>query len=471
MMKVKLISGFAAVLAISILSSVLATRYYLSHSFVQDAAPLKTVEVVYKNTPNYSPFIDLSDVARQSLHSVVYVLAYQKISGNLFSDGYRREKGSGVILSRDGYIVTNLHVIKDASFIEITLEDKREFVAEVIGSDATTDLALLKIEASDLRPLDLIDSDQIRVGEWVLAIGNPFGLQSTVTAGIISATSRNVDNYRSSDTESYIQTDAVINPGSSGGALISSNGQLVGICSIILSSTGNYEGMSFAVPSNIVKKVIDDLRQFGSVQRGQLGVTVTDVNAGIAHRHQLPSVEGVFITNVSKQSAADKAGITTNDIILSINDIPVNNNARFFEIINKYHPGDQLEVLLFRKGKKLHRKVILQNHLNTTEYLAIRSDRELKKLGIEVRDLSSEERKRLNKNGVLVVSVLKDSPIAETNMEPGYIIQFFNDEEVKSTQHLLSMIKSTDGDITVIGFYERYPGRWPYTFNNFTYEK
>lgn len=414
----------------------------------------------------YCPPDNFVKAAKKSTTSVVYIIAYQKVEGSVFSEGYTREKGSGVIVSDDGYIVTNHHVIKDADFIEITLEDKREFVAEVIGTDASTDLALLKIEASRLPHLIFANSDSLQVGEWILAVGNPFGLQSTVTAGIVSAKARNIDALRSNDIESFIQSDAVINPGSSGGALVNTDGLLMGICTAILSKSGSYEGLSFAIPSNLAQKVIIDLKQFGSVQRGKMGITLTNVTAEIAEQADLPKIKGVYINTVNLNSAAYKAGLTKHDIIYTLDSRELSNTSTFYEVINRYRPGDTISVGYYRSGQLRSCQVVLTNHLNTTDYIAIRSDKALKNIGIEIRDLNQKEQLRLNSKGIMVVSIAKGSTIAKTNMEPSFIIEYINDKKVNTAKELVEMLEQSSGDIKLVGFYERYPGIFPYTFTN-----
>lgn len=402
--------------------------------------------------------------AEKSTNSVVYIIAYNKVKGSVFSEGYTREKGSGVIISDDGYIVTNHHVIKDADFIEITLQDKREFVAQVIGTDESTDLALLKIESSKLPSLVFANSDSLMVGEWILAVGNPFGLQSTVTAGIVSAKARSIDALSKNDIESFIQSDAVINPGSSGGALVNTDGLLVGICTAIISSSGNYEGLSFAIPSNLARKVIIDLKQFGSVQRGNLGITVTDVDAQIADKYGLEVIEGVQIASVNLNSAAAASNLLKTDIILSIDNVTIDNSSEFYEQINRYRPGDQLQVEIYRRGRIMNFPITLRNHLNTTDYISVRSDKELKDIGIEIRDLNSIEKKRVQTSGIMVISISRGSKIAVTNMEPGFIVERVNDVDIESAQQFMNILKSESGEITLVGFYERYPGTFPYTF-------
>ena len=265
--------------------------------------------------------------------------------------------GSGVILSNDGYIVTNNHVIEDANEIEVVLNDKRTFTAKLIGTDPNTDLALLKIEATALPTIEIGNSDDLRVGEWVLAVGNPFNLTSTVTAGIVSAKARSI-NILNSDMkiESFIQTDAAVNPGNSGGALVNTQGQLVGINTAIASQTGSYAGYAFAIPTAIMQKVVADLRQYGTVQRALLGIRMLDITQQVKDQLSLESMEGVYVGEVISGSAADKAGMKAGDVIVQVDGRPINASSQLQEQIGRKNPGDQI-IILVRRG---HRSVSLQ---------------------------------------------------------------------------------------------------------------
>ncbi len=407
---------------------------------------------------------DFIYAAAKSKSSVVYITSYQKINKSRYKDEYRREKGSGVIISDEGDIVTNYHVIANADYIEITLEDKREYIAEVIGKDESTDLALLKIEAKGLPYLIFANSDSLQVGEWILAVGNPFGLQSTVTAGIVSAKARNIDALNKNDIESFIQSDAVINPGSSGGALVSSSGLLMGICTAIISKSGNYEGLSFFIPSNLARKVIVDLKEFGTVQRGKIGISISDVDADLARKVKLPFIKGVYINSINLNSAAAEAGFKKQDVITTLDKQTVNSSSEFYEELNRFRPGDEILIEYYRKGKFYNASLILRNYLNTTDYITVLNDKILRDLGMEIRDLNSIEKSRNKTEGVMVISVSKGSTIDKTKMEPGYIVEYFNNVKIKNAQEFLSLLKNTDKNITLRGFYERYPGVFPYSF-------
>jgi len=256
----------------------------------------------------------------------------------------------------------------------------------------------------------------------------------------------------------------VINPGSSGGALVNSDGALMGIFSAIISKSGNYEGLSFAIPSNLARKVIVDIKEFGAVQRGKIGITVTDVNADNAEMVNLPFIKGVMLTAVNLNSAAADAGLTKRDVITGVSGTEIASSAGFYETLNKYRPGDEIDITYYRKSRPYSTRITLRNYLNTTDYIAVRSDKVLRDIGIEVRNLNTKEIARVNSEGVYVISVSKGSTIDETNMEPGYIIEYFNDIRIKDAQELISLLKHTQGEVVVRGFYERYPDVYPYTF-------
>jgi len=291
---------------------------------------------------------DFVETARLAKDAVVNISVR---NGSAFSAS---SSGSGIIISSDGYIITNNHVIASGEEIEVTLPDKHSYKARLVGKDPTTDLALLKIEAYGLPTIPYGNSDDVQVGEWVLAIGNPYNLSSTVTAGIVSAKGRDINILNSLYAiESFIQTDAVVNPGNSGGALVNINGELIGVNSAIMSESGGYEGYSFAIPSNLVKKVIDDLKTYGEVQRAVLGVTILNVNDEIAKDFRLPSVEGVFIRDIIENSSAYKAGLRINDVIVGINGRKTASVPELQEQVALFRPGDVVSLQVMRNGKRM----------------------------------------------------------------------------------------------------------------------
>ena len=318
------------------------------------SVPQRRVEVA--NVPNFS------DAAESAVQAVVYVKVAQKANyqgGSLldlifgFPQTPRDQVGlgSGVIIRPDGYIVTNNHVIAGADVIEVTLENNKVYPAKLVGTDPATDIALIKIDAEDLPAIRMGNSDDLRLGEWVLAIGSPYDLRSTITAGIVSAKGRSMPNYDGQyRVESFIQTDAAVNPGNSGGALVNAAGDLVGINTSIISRTGSYTGYSFAVPVNIVSKVVDDFIEYGSVQRAMLGVSITDVTAQLANQANLTDIDGVYVMEVQRESPAEKGGIQKGDVIKEVNLNAVHNSAGLQEQISKLRPGEKAVVTVLREG-------------------------------------------------------------------------------------------------------------------------
>lgn len=288
---------------------------------------------------------DFISTSKRVTNAVVNITTYN-------NSGYPRANGSGVVYSSDGYIITNNHVVEESDWMEVTLSDKRKFRAKKIGSDRTTDLALIKIETSGLNSIQIGNSDQVQVGEWVLAVGNPFNLTSTVTAGIVSAKGRNLNIIDETySIESFIQTDAVVNPGNSGGALVNTQGELVGINTAILSETGGYEGYSFAIPSNLVRKVVRDFKDFGEVRRAVLGVVIGEVDGNLARRLDLPFVGGVYISEVNQNSSASAAGLRSGDIIVGINNKKITTVPELQEQVAQYRPGDTVNLRYYRNGR------------------------------------------------------------------------------------------------------------------------
>ncbi|MFN7116197.1 MAG: Do family serine endopeptidase [Saprospiraceae bacterium] len=399
--------------------------------------------------------------------SVVNIKTQQ--SGGSFdfwgSNSYGTSSGSGIIISADGYIVTNNHVIEEGTKIGVTLNDKREFEAELIGTDPSTDLALLKINAEKLPYMRFGNSDSLRVGEWVLAVGNPFNLESTVTAGIVSAKGRSIDILEGQDRiESFIQTDAAVNPGNSGGALVNTNGELIGVNTAIITRSGRYEGYSFAVPSNLVRKVIKDLRDYGVVQRGMLGVFIDKMTTERAKELGLDAIEGVYITRVSPGSGADDAGLQKGDVIIGINGVKTRTMPEMQEQVGRYRPGNTLNVEYYREGKKQIAKVLLKNKSNNTTIVASSDEEMLKDLGFDVQDLTADEIRRAGATGVKVVSIIRGSKIERTNMEPGFIITKVGDKKVNNVEEFIKILKSAKGKIMLEGVYEDYPGEYYYAF-------
>lgn len=371
-------------------------------------------------------------------------------------EGYFRSptqsSGSGVIVSDDGFIVTNNHVVENASNIEVVLNDNRTYLAKTIGTDPTTDLALLKIEEQNLTFVEYGNSDFIKTGEWVLAIGNPFDLTSTVTAGIVSAKARNIGILRDKNNlqiEAFIQTDAAVNPGNSGGALVNLKGKLVGINTAIATPTGNYAGYSFAVPVSLVKKVIDDLLEFGEVQRALLGIRIGDMNSRIAAAEGLNIFSGVFVSDVYENSAADKAGIMAGDIIIAINKMPIHNVSELQEMIARNRPGDEVDVTFIREGSKQTTEATLQNTEGTVDILMTDVNNVLEGATLENFKASDDQESAVEK-GVLIKE-LNDGKWKDAGLEPGFIITKVDKIEVNSIDELYRSLKNKSGGILIEG--------------------
>lgn len=359
--------------------------------------------------------------------------------------------GSGVILSSDGFIVTNNHVIDRAEEIEIILNDRRTFNAVKVGADPTTDIALLKIDASGLPYLRYGNSDNLRIGEWVLAVGNPFNLTSTVTAGIVSAKSRSIQILGQMSIEAFIQTDAAVNPGNSGGALVNINGELVGINTAIASRTGSFAGYSFAVPVSIVEKVVGDLKEFGKVQRGLMGVNIREMTSELAEQAGLDEVRGVYVAEVIENGGAKDAGIKSGDIITSINGTPVNSVPQLQERVSRFRPGDNLRVEVIREKRNRTFTVTLRNIHGNTEIVQ-RSTR-LDILGATFEPLSESERQRLRLRNGLKVTALTAGKFRDAGIGEGYIITQANRVPINSEEDLSRVIEVLEGGLFLSGVY------------------
>jgi serine protease Do len=334
--------------------------------------------------------------------------------------------GSGVIIAANGYIVTNNHVIDKASKISVVLDDKRKFDAELVGADPSTDLAVLKVDADNLPFVKYGNSDDVKVGQWVLAVGNPFNLNSTVTAGIISAKGRNINILRREDNmgiESFIQTDAVVNPGNSGGALVNLNGDLIGINSAISSHTGSFEGYAFAIPSSIASKVVDDLLKYKVVQRALLGVQIREVDAKLASEKKLNTLNGVYVEGLSKSSAAAEAGLKAGDVITQINGVPVNTSSQLQEQVARFRPGDKLKVNYLRGSDAKETTATLRNATGTTAVVREEpASATIKYQGVTLSPVSAREQNQLGIAGGAKMSGIKNSEFREVGMVDGFII-------------------------------------------------
>jgi Do/DeqQ family serine protease len=389
--------------------------------------------------------VDFTYAAEQTVHAVVHVHTKTMMGAQadnpilewFYGDRYSRPRevsgyGSGVIISQDGYIITNNHVIEGAENVEVKLNDNRIFQAKIVGTDPSTDIALLKIAGVNLPFIKYGDSEQLKLGEWVLAVGNPFNLTSTVTAGIVSAKGRNLGilegDYR---IESFIQTDAALNVGNSGGALVNTKGLLVGITSAIYSPNGAYAGNSFAIPVTIVRKVVDDLRQFGQVQRAIIGVNIRDVNSEDAEKFKLDNVKGVMITGTIADGSADEAGLKANDIILNFDGVDVNTVAELQEQVGKHRPGDKVSLSYLRSGKQSTINITMKNVAGNTSVVTAETGTDMV-FGARLAKLGSSDKNSFDTDyGVKVIEV-NDGKFRDLGIRKGFIILTVNGKKVNS---------------------------------------
>jgi serine protease Do len=407
--------------------------------------------------------VNFVPAAQSSIEAVVHVKtetnkeAYNPLLEFFYGDRYRQTQplvgfGSGVIITNDGYIVTNNHVVEGSDQISVTLNDKREFKAKLIGTDPSTDIALLKIEGNDFHFIPWGNSDNLMVGEWVLAVGNPFNLTSTVTAGIVSAKGKNIgiiqDQYR---MESFIQTDAAVNRGNSGGALVNISGELVGINTAILSPSGGYAGISFAIPVGIVQKVVKDLIEFGTVQRAILGVSIQDITAELAKEKSLEKIEGVYISGVRDDGAAKLAGIQEGDVIIKINDVFVNSSSELQVQVSKYSPNDKVKVELKRNGKTKLFDVTLRNLQGSTEVVKLDEYNDL--LGARFAELTNNDKAELGIKYGVKVAKLSAGKLRAEGVREGFVITKINNQQVNSISQLKKVVNSTNGGVYIEGVY------------------
>ena len=405
--------------------------------------------------------VDLTGAAENSLHAVVHIKSTQlgktqtvtqmpDLFDFFFGDGMGRQQqirtqprvgfGSGVIISKDGYIVTNNHVIEGADEIDVKLNDNREFKGKLIGTDPNTDLALVKIEGDGFPTIPIGDSDALKVGEWVLAVGNPFNLTSTVTAGIVSAKARTLGVYNGG-IESFIQTDAAINQGNSGGALVNARGELVGINAVLSSPTGAYAGYGFAIPTSIMTKVVDDLKEFGAVQRAILGISGYDLGDERTKDKDLGTVEGVYVAEVSDGSGAKAAGIEAGDVIIKIAGKKVHNMAELQENIAKHRPGDEVEVVIMRNKKEKTLDVTLKNLQGNTEVV---KKFDLDMLGAAFKPIDDDVKRHLGVSYGLQVTGVDKGKFAEAGIKKGFVILKVNGAKIATEEDLAKVLKAAN---------------------------
>ncbi len=445
-------SLFGGLIAIAGVAFILPEERFIQQTS-ETSSPVSLTNYVFDSADFVVPDgLNFVFAAKKATPSVVHIrTTYSNGAGvnsplneffkDYFGDRYERRgdisrgAGSGVIVSPDGYITTNNHVIENAEGIKVVLNDNRSYDAKVVGVDKNTDLAVLKIDEKNLVSIKYGDSEKINIGEWVLAIGNPYEFRSTVTAGILSAKGRNINilqgNYR---IESFIQTDAAINPGNSGGALVNLRGELVGINTAIASTSGAYAGYSFAVPVTLVEKVVRDIVAYGTVQRALLGIEIRDVNAEVSEEFDLDILKGVYVSGVRQGNAADRAGIKEGDVIISIDDKPVNSVAELQEQVAVKRPGDEVMVKYYRNGKKRETLAKLRNSNGTTDVVELASSFELG--GATFEAVSDELRDQLNIDGGVQIRKLSEGKWKDIRMKEGFIITGIDNEKINTIKDL-----------------------------------
>jgi serine protease Do len=487
---------FGSLFLAAVLGSVVTL---VSNQWVKNDDPAAKVEYVSSTVPTskvaygvdengeIAP-LDFTVAAEKVMPAVVYIRSTQEglskseevqsvdpfrdFFGPRAPQGPSQSSGSGVIISEGGYIVTNNHVVQDADIVEVTLYDNRTFKAEVIGTDPDTDLALVKINEKGLPSLSFVDSDKAKVGEWVLAVGNPYNLNSTVTAGIISAKGRNINilNRNSGEgstaIESFIQTDAAINPGNSGGALVELNGGLLGINTAIASPTGSYSGYGFAVPSNIVSKIVEDLMKFGAVQRGWLGVSIGSVNSQLVKEHDLQVREGAYISGFAEMSSGKESGLKEGDVVVKIDETPIRSSTALIEYIGRHRPGDKVDMIVNRNGNELTIPVVLKARDGSTGTVKPEERDVVSTLGIQPETVDAKVLKKLDLDNGVRIKLGNGRLARYTEMRDGFIVTKVNEVTVKSVKEFTELMKKKkQGDLVIFsGTYEDFPREFNYAF-------
>lgn len=475
--KVKRLVGlFLIVLGSSLMTVIIYSQFFRQRVIISAEQPQIAHFTQLAPNSDHNSF-DFTYAAEKTVHAVVHVKTTSMQSttpsgGGSFYDFFFGDRGgfeqklqpvagfgSGVIISSEGYIVTNNHVIDEADKVEVTLNNKHSYTAEVVGRDPNSDIAVLKIKETNLPFITYGNSDEIKVGEWVLAVGNPYNLTSTVTAGIVSAKARNLnilgersENGSNYAIESFIQTDAAVNPGNSGGALVNTKGELIGINTAIASPTGSYIGNSFAIPVTIVKKVVSDIIEYGKVQRALLGVSIKDIDEELLTDKKIDKMEGVYVAGIAKDGAAEAAGIKEGDIILSINNINVNSTGELQEQISRFRPNDKVDVVINHENKRKQISVVLRNMEGSTKIVTAK-DEDISILGAQLSEASPVEKHKLGiKSGVKVLN-LTQGKLKNEGVQKGFIITQINNHPVYSVEDVKHELSGFKGGVLIEGVY------------------
>lgn len=432
--------------------------------------------------------VNFEDAAASSVKAVVHIKTttqgrtvvaqapdmFGDMFGNMFGERQyyippQMGSGSGVVISPDGYIVTNNHVVADASEVTVTFNDRYTTKAKVIGKDPSTDIAVIKIDEKNLPYMEFGNSDDVKLGQWVLAVGYPLTLDATVTAGIVSATGRSIgiNKQSASPIEAYIQTDAAVNPGNSGGALVNTSGQLIGINAAIASPTGSYAGYSYAIPSNIVRKAVNDIIKYGAVQRAYMGIEYLDPRNLTPEQISslgLDKNQGVYVASVMRNSGADQAGLKKGDFITQINGMAVETGPEMLEQIARYHPGDNISVSYLRDGTEHVTTVLLKNLNGTTSI--VKNENEARILGASFRTLSAQERSKYGVDGGVVLTDVGNGLLAkQTNIKKGFVVTGVNNNDINTISDLQQTILA-NSTVQIAGFYPGAQGMYYYGLNN-----
>ncbi len=494
------IIGSGLTIAVFLLLGYHQNNSYPGYFHNESQTPVQHALYTVKENGEYVP-LDFTGVSKEVMNSVVHIKSIHKVqpaAGSYFDQRNPLEQffgddffryfegtpnqqqrqqprpqpyeqvgtGSGVIISSNGYIVTNNHVVDQADEIEVTLHNNDTYKAKVIGTDPSTDVALIQIKENGLQPLPLGNSDQVEVGEWVMAIGNPFNLNSTVTAGIISAKGRNINIIDDqSAIEAFIQTDAAINPGNSGGALVNLNGELVGINTAIASPTGSYAGYGFAIPANIVNKVVEDFMKYGKVQRAYLGIMIRDIDSKLMDAEHLKVSEGAYVDSTTEMSAAAQAGIEKGDVITGVNDATILTSADLLEQIGRHRPGDEVKVMVNRQGKEESFMVKLNDGKGGTKVIARDQQDILDVLGATFENVDKATAEKLGIDGGVRVKEVGPGLLKnQTGITDGFIITGVDKQKVTSVDDIRKALKNHKGGVLIQGMYENYPGELYFAF-------